>query len=224
MTKEERSKHTFDTIADAFDESEKMFHELFEIAPQGLTILDPGTFCFARCNSNALDLFKYSAEEISKIGPGQVSPEFQPDGRRSDEKAKEYIDRALKGEKLDFEWLIINGEGNSFIAEVRLVSISGNAKSLLYASFNDITERKRAEEKIESQNKRLYEIAFLQSHQVRGPIANILGLVSLFNFKDPGDPLNAELLLKIETATKGFDDVIKEITLKTSQVRSDIFE
>ncbi|MDP1799927.1 MAG: PAS domain S-box protein [Bacteroidota bacterium] len=219
MTKEEKSKHTFDTMADAFDESEKMFHELFEIAPQGLTILDPETFCFTRCNSNALDLFKYSAAEISKIGPGQVSPEFQPDGRRSDEKAKEYIERALKGEKLVFEWVIIDGQGNSFIAEVRLVSISNDSKPLVYASFNDITERKRIEEKIELQNKKLYEIAYLQSHQVRAPVASILGLVSLFNFKDLNDPLNAELLLKVGVATHEFDKIIKEITLKTSMIK-----
>lgn len=221
MTKKEKLKHTLAMIVDTFEENEKMFHQIFEIAPEGITIVDPLTMRFVKCNTNALTLLKYSAEEISNIGPLNISPEFQLDGRRSEEKAQEYIRRALNGEKMVFEWLVVNGEGNAFIAEVRIVAMMNEGDSHLYASFTDITERKRTEEKIESQNKRLYEIAFLQSHQVRAPVANILGLISLFNFKDLNDPLNAELLLKVETATKDFDKLIKEIAIKASQVKEE---
>src|SRR5690606_34910517 len=45
----------------------------------------------------------------------------------------------------------------------------------------EIKEKTLAVEALKIQNSKLFEIAFLQSHQVRGPITNILGLIELFN-------------------------------------------
>lgn len=55
-----------------------------------------------------------------------------------------------------------------------------------------IKEKRIADEKLKIQNEKLYEIAFLQSHQVRVPVAHILGLYSLFKFDTPYDPINAK--------------------------------
>ena len=48
----------------------------------------------------------------------------------------------------------------------------------------DITEQRRHLQKIEEQNTALREIAFIESHKVRGPVATILGLEQLFNHND----------------------------------------
>lgn len=68
-----------------------------------------------------------------------------------------------------------------------------------------------------TQNEKLREIAFLQSHQVRAPVANILGLVTLFNFNDFSDPVNAEVVKRFKTATENLDNTIKEIIMKTNE-------
>ncbi len=72
---------------------------------------------------------------------------------------------------------------------------------------------------LRSQNEKLKEIAFLQAHQVRAPIANILGLSGLFNYEKPLDPLNAELVIKMKTATENLDGIVKEIIHKTSRLQ-----
>jgi signal transduction histidine kinase len=46
---------------------------------------------------------------------------------------------------------------------------------------SNIDESKRAELLIQTQNKQLLKIAHLQSHQIRGPVATILGLLQLLN-------------------------------------------
>jgi DNA-binding NtrC family response regulator len=79
-------------------------------------------------------------------------------------------------------------------------------------------EKKIADELLKTQYEKLRQIAFLQSHQVRGPIASILGLINLFNSDNPGDPLNCEVIKNLRMTTRAFDDIIHEIVQKTSEI------
>lgn len=69
------------------------------------------------------------------------------------------------------------------------------------------------------QNKVLYDIAFLQSHEVRVPIAQIQGLFSLINFNDCHHPDNIEVIKRLKTTADSLDEVIKRITLMTSKIK-----
>ncbi len=75
------------------------------------------------------------------------------------------------------------------------------------------------DEKLKFQNEKLFEIAFLQSHQVRRPVANLLGLIGLFNFSNPNDPINSEVLSRLKVATNELDNVIAEIVKKTDEIK-----
>ncbi|OFY87640.1 MAG: hypothetical protein A3F72_13380 [Bacteroidetes bacterium RIFCSPLOWO2_12_FULL_35_15] len=81
-------------------------------------------------------------------------------------------------------------------------------------------EKGIAVEKLKIKNEKLLEICSLQSHQVRRPIASILGLISLFDFNDPNAPLNTEIMLKLDISAKEFDSVIHEIVQKTSELKN----
>src|SRR6202008_2572538 len=101
--------------------------------------------------------------------------------------------------------------------EIRLVVLESETPQL-YASFVNITERKEIEAKLLKQNKQLSEIAYFQSHHLRSPIASILGLISLFDFNTPNQPLNAEIMAKMKEATEKFDGVIREMMSRTENV------
>ena len=75
--------------------------------------------------------------------------------------------------------------------------------------LRDITESQEHLHKIEDQNKRLREIAWIQSHRVRAPLASILGLVQLCNLNDSH---NAEIIPKLKVSAEELDKVIMEIT------------
>ena len=88
-------------------------------------------------------------------------------------------------------------------------------------AVNEAKEKKEkliALEKLQLQNERLFEIAFLQSHQVRAPIAHILGLISLFNMDNPNDPKNTEIIKNLQKTTLAFDNIIYQIVQKTSEI------
>ena len=79
----------------------------------------------------------------------------------------------------------------------------------------DISTRKDYESKLQAQNDLLQEIAWLQSHKVRAPLASILGLIKIFNRQEPSDPYNVRLLDMLQASGIQLDQVIHEIVGKT---------
>ncbi|HRE97045.1 MAG TPA: GAF domain-containing protein, partial [Flavobacteriales bacterium] len=67
-------------------------------------------------------------------------------------------------------------------------------------------------EELKEQNKILYDIAFLQSHQVRVPVAQLKGLFELINFDDLSFEKNSEIFERIKITVDSFDKTILEIT------------
>ncbi|WP_153799880.1 PAS domain-containing protein [Foetidibacter luteolus] len=83
---------------------------------------------------------------------------------------------------------------------------------------SNIDKRKLFEIKLSRQNEQLREIARIQSHELRRPLANILGLISLLT-EDPGiENEDSELLGKLKLSAEELDEVIRRITGKTLPV------
>ena len=59
------------------------------------------------------------------------------------------------------------------------------------------------------------DIASIQSHELRAPVARILGLAKLFNMKEPADPVNKELMSYIAEASIELDGIVRKVVNKT---------
>ncbi|MBB5395220.1 PAS domain S-box protein [Mucilaginibacter sp. AK015] len=81
--------------------------------------------------------------------------------------------------------------------------------------LRDITVAQEHLHKIEDQNKRLREIAWIQSHRVRAPLASILGLIQLC---DLNDSPNAEIIPLLKKSAQDLDHVIMDITKLTDDL------
>jgi PAS domain-containing protein len=82
---------------------------------------------------------------------------------------------------------------------------------MVKGTIQDVSVLRRHMQRIELQNKRLKKIAWVQSHRMRSPVATILGMVELFNFAEPADPMNAEILTNIKELTGKLDGMIHEV-------------
>ena len=82
-------------------------------------------------------------------------------------------------------------------------------------------ERKKHIERIRAQKNALMDIAYIQSHEVRGPISTILGLVQLFNYEDLSDPNNRELMEGIATVTQRLDKVVTDVVKKENKLSNE---
>jgi signal transduction histidine kinase len=90
----------------------------------------------------------------------------------------------------------------------------------LAKSQKELAIRERSEKMLAMKNEKLTEIAFLQSHQVRRPVATLLGLIGLLKLDTPSDPINLEVIPKIEIVTKELDQVIHDIVIKTAEAET----
>ncbi|WP_300566212.1 response regulator [Flavobacterium sp.] len=79
-------------------------------------------------------------------------------------------------------------------------------------------EKKNAEEKINQQHKKLLEVAFLQSHQIRRPVADILGLIDAFDMKNSANPENSEIIARLKITAEDLDNIIRDIVKKTNEI------
>jgi PAS domain S-box-containing protein len=121
---------------------------------------------FFDCNPKALEMFDIQdKEELIKLHPHNISPEFQLDGQKSDKKADEMIQIALKKGVNRFEWIHKRKNEEIFPAEVLLSAFEYGGEMVIQATVQDITERKKAEEAI-IQNEEKYRSLIENSPEI----------------------------------------------------------
>ncbi len=128
-------------------ESEQKYRDLFEGSRDAIITLEPPAWRFASVNPATVKMFgARNEEELVFLGPWELSPERQPDGRVSAEKAMEMNEIAVREGSHFFEWTHRRIGGEEFPADVLLAKIERDGRVILKATVRDITERKRTEE------------------------------------------------------------------------------
>ncbi|MHB8836421.1 MAG: PAS domain S-box protein [Candidatus Methylomirabilia bacterium] len=136
-------------------ESEQRFRGLFDRSRDAIMTLEPPLWQFTSGNPAALALFGARNEEhFMSLGPWEISPELQPDGRISAETAKEMIETAMREGKHFFEWTHQRIDGQSFPTTVLLSRIELAGKTFLQATVRDITERKKLDDELRDSAER----------------------------------------------------------------------
>jgi PAS domain S-box-containing protein len=138
-------------------QAEDLLQSMIENAPEAIGIVDLTSGLFSDPNENALKLYGLSRQELVKVGPAEMSPTYQPDGRLSTEKAMEKIQAAMQGEPQVFEWTHRNSSGKDIPCEVRLVRLPGDQPRVRF-SVTDITERKQVEKALAEANARMQAV------------------------------------------------------------------
>ena len=143
-------------IEQVLRESELKYRTLFESAGDAILVMHHDRF--VDCNSRALTVFGCSRDEIIGAPPYEFSPPTQPDGRRSEDKALEKINLALTEGAHLFEWEHRRRDGTAFMADVSLNRIDLDDQALIQAIVRDITDRKKAEERLMDSERKYREL------------------------------------------------------------------
>lgn len=165
-------------------ESEEKYRLLFEHSEDPMFVLYNNEFILVN-DAVGIMLGYKSSSEVLHLHPSQISPEFQPDGRPSHEKANDMINKAHLEGYHRFEWQHIKKNGEPLQIEVSLTRIPYKEKYALFCILRDISEQKAAEkmrqekEIAESANKAKSEFLANMSHELRTPMHGIMSFVDL---------------------------------------------
>lgn len=134
---------------------------------------------FILVNDAYCDLFEMTSEEL--IGNdfidmhcGHMSPDEQ-DALREESAGTLHSKQRFHSTEVTLQTAI----GKSLQLEVIRKLIKVDGRLLVSVYVNNITEKREIQHKITEQNNRLREFAFLTSHKLRQPLANIIGLIEL---------------------------------------------
>jgi len=136
---------------------ENTYRRFFEASPKAMQTLCDGRFI--DCNESTVKILKAkNKDEVLNTHPWDLSPEYQPDGRLSSEKAEEMIATALKNGAHIFEWDHRRLNGEVFPVEVQLTAVTIEGKQMFNSSWRELTEEKRAEKELEEYHKHLEKL------------------------------------------------------------------
>ena len=140
-------------LQQALHEEETRYRLLFESAGDSIFVMKGNTF--VDCNPATLKMFGCGREQIVNETPYRFSPEYQPDGEKSMDKAIRKISAAFEGATQFFEWRHLKYDGTAFDAEVTLNAFEVHGEPHLLATVRNISERKNAERELENSRRQL---------------------------------------------------------------------
>ena len=111
---------------------------------------------------------------------------------------------------------ITNREGQHI--ETTWIALPMNDGTIISLGRDVTEERKREQEKstlikqLVDQNNNLTQFSFIASHNLRGPVASILGLLSICDERTIGNEHNRLVLQNLHSVAQRLDDVIKDLT------------
>jgi len=185
-------------------ENEAKYHALFEASNDAVFIMDKEKFL--ECNDQTLKIFGCAREDIIGQSPIKFSPPTQPDGSLSQENAAKKIKAAFQGEHQRFYWQHIRLDGSTFDAEVSLNPTRIANKTVVQAVVQDISDRKRTEDKIKEYSENLEGMVEERTNGLEAAQEAMLNLVEDLN--DSKDELEKKALeleemnIKIQEATE----------------------
>ena len=124
-------------------ESEEKHRILFMDSPDAYLIIIDGVI--VDCNRATEVMLRGDRLRIIGQTPDALSPEIQPDGRKSTESALQKINDTLRTGRNSFEWVHQRFDGSHFTVEVSAASMMMGVKTALFIAWRDISDRKQAE-------------------------------------------------------------------------------
>jgi len=201
----------------ALYEAQQRLNKIIEAVPHPLLIVDAETIQIIYVNAEFEKVFGYTEQEVI----GKEVDFLLPERYRAKHRflQEEYLKEGglIKNMGRYLPALVKNG--TEIYTDASLNTFVADGKKYVIVILQDVTEQKKQQDQILEQNKALQEIAWQQSHEVRRPVANILGLCNLLrDYKDEPEEIRDKYLEYMLKATQELDDIIHKIVKETNKI------
>ena len=138
----EKSESDRKRAEDALRESEALFRKLFEDHTAVKLIIDPDTGSLIDANEAAAQYYGWSRERLKAMKITEINT-------LAPEEVKKEMEKARANKRIHFEFRHRLADGSIRDVAVFSSSIENKGKILLHSIIHDITDRKRAEERLQ---------------------------------------------------------------------------
>ncbi|MCY2687541.1 PAS domain S-box protein [Salinimicrobium sp. TH3] len=214
----------------AIKESEERYRSFFENSLDAVMVTIPDGKILA-ANPSACRMFQMSEKELCSVGRSAVTDSGDP-------RLTAALDIRRQTGTTSAELTFVRKDGTKFPGEITssiFKDPDGNSRSSMI--IRDITKRKISEKELlevnESlrtntkelirANKGLEQFSFIISHNLRAPVANILGLTQLLIEESYSNDMKINLRKEVESNAQRMDKVIKDLN-QILQLKQDFSE
>lgn len=194
--------------------SEKKYSDLFQLSPIPMFLYDFESLKFLDVNAAAIRHYGYTRDEFLKMTVHDMHPE---DELEDVEKAME-LSEGKDEYYFEGNFRHVKKNGEIIHVDIRSNIVFNEGKKAEIALVNDITERFKHINTIEKQNQRLKEIAWMQSHVVRAPLARMMGLINVMKQDVLSDKETEKYLLLILESALELDEIVRDVVEKSQEI------
>lgn len=220
----------------ALIESENKFRTLFEASGDAIILMDRNKF--VDVNNETLNIFGIeNKEEFLSLSIKDISPEFQFETIKSEDKIQEILSRIYELGTMKFEWVFKKKDGTEIITDNNLSIIEFKEEKIIQSIIRDITEKKKAENILQETQLRLMEFEKMAAlgemvagvaHEINTPIgigvtaASFLDekTLQIKNMLDKGELKKSEFLNYINVAVNSSSSILINLKRAADLVKS----
>ncbi|MDF1875330.1 response regulator [Sulfurimonas sp. SAG-AH-194-I05] len=183
-----------------------MYEEIFDNSSDGMIIIRDNKVI--ACNKVILKMFKYEDKKsVLQKDFSQLSPAYQPNGKKSYEDANEKMKIAFDNGIHTFEWMYLCANNNPFLVTVVLTDISTLASKKLLVTWKNNNLKKDKTLLISNIKS---EFLANVSHEIRTPLNAILGFIEILQ-EDETNKTKQKYLEVISSSSKNLLNTINDI-------------
>jgi PAS domain S-box-containing protein len=203
--------------------SEGRVRAMLESTPGAIVVIDAGTLRFVAANEIAVRSLGLNRAHLDQVGPLDVSPAVQENGRPSSAILREAIQTAATGRMASFEWIHHGAQGGVVPCEVRLGLLpDSGGRHLMVATIIDISARRQAERRLlqtleheRELNELKTNFVSMVSHEFRTPLGIISSSAEILGryFDRLESAMRREHLDTIVRSTRLLSTMMEEVLL-----------
>ncbi len=205
----------FHNSYNALKKTEARYFDLFQKSLIPMYILDPSNLKFLDVNEATLHKYGYTREEFLKLNIFDIRP-----AEEKERLVNKLNSSYLFSENIHDIFVHKKKNGEKVYVEIYSNVIEYKDKQARLVMANDVTLRINHINFIENQNRTLQDIARIQSHDVRAPLAKMMYLID--EIKESKVEIIIDGQNYIDLLNKSFsefNEIIKDLVIKSNSIK-----